>query len=88
MQEYTHLRQQKKSMLIPVVALALCVILSASVLFSRLVGFVAADVSLMIPLTESNGVTKVASFQRVQTQAPSAALLCNYEIVLDRKSVG
>ena len=81
MQEYTHLRQQK-SMLIPVVALALCVILSASVLFSRLVGFVAADVSLMIPLTESNGVTKVASFQRVQTQAPSAALLCNYEIVL------
>ena len=76
MQEYTHLRQQK-SMLIPVVALALCVVLSACMLFSRLVGFVTEDASLMIPLTESNGVTKVASFQRVQTQAPSAALLSN-----------
>ena len=70
MQEYSHLRQQKKSLLIPVVALALCVILSASVLFSRLVGFVTEDVSLMIPLTESNGVTKVSAIQRVSAEAP------------------
>ena len=70
MQEYSHLRQQKKSMLMPVVALALCVILSASMLFSRLVGFVTEDVSLMIPLTESNGVTKVSAIQRVSAEAP------------------
>ena len=88
MQEYSHLRQQKKSMLIPVVALALCVILSASMLFSRLVGFVAADVSLMIPLTESNGVTKVSAIQRVSAEAPRVQQLSLREqaVLLDNET--
>lgn len=75
MNDFSHLRRQKRSILFPVVALALCVILSASVLFSRLVGFVNEDMSLMIPLTESNGVTKVNTIQRVQAQVPSVQLL-------------
>ena len=72
MQDYAALRRQKKNMLFPVVALALCVILSATLLFSRLVGFVARDASLMIPLTESNGVTKVHTVHRVNAEAHSA----------------
>ena len=72
MQDYAALRRQKKNMLFPVVALALCVILSATLLFSRLVGFVDRDASLMIPLTESNGVTKVHTVHRVNAEAPGA----------------
>ena len=75
MQDYAALRRQKKNMLFPVVALALCVILSASVLFSRLIGYSAAQQQLYIPLTESNGVTKVNTIQRVQAQVPSAQRL-------------
>lgn len=75
MHQYTHLRRQNRSILFPVVALALCVILSASVLFGRLVGYSAEDVQMFIPLTESNGVTKVNTIQRVQAQVPSAQRL-------------
>ena len=77
MQDYAALRRQKKNMLFPVVALALCVILSASVLFSRLVGYSAEDAQQIIPLTESNGVTKVTAFQRGSAQAnrPAVSLL-------------
>ena len=75
MQDYAALRRQKKNMLFPVVALALCVILSASVLFGRLIGYSAAQQQLYIPLTESNGVTKVNTIQRVQAQVPSAQRL-------------
>ena len=75
MNEYSHLRRQKRSMLFPVVALALCVVLSASVLFSRLIGYSESQRQLFVPLTESNGVTKVDSFQRVSAQAPSVQLL-------------
>lgn len=46
------------------VALLLCVMLSAAMLFSRLVAYSMADPRQYIPLTESNGITTVFATQR------------------------
>ena len=65
MNNYSSLRKQNKSStLASVVALSLCVILSATVLFSRLVSFAAEDVQHYIPLTKSSGSTHVSVGQR------------------------
>lgn len=60
MNNYSSLRKQNKSSLVTVVSLLLCVVLSATVLFSRLVTFAAADSQHYIPLTKSSGSTVVS----------------------------
>ena len=65
MNNYSSLRKQNKRSTLPaVISLALCVILSATVLFSRLVVFAAEDAQHYIPLTRSSGSTHVNVGQR------------------------
>ena len=79
MNQYSHLRgKTQRSLLIPVVALVLCVVLSGSMLFSRMVGFVKLESHQMIPLTESNGITHVSHFQRPSAQMPQPQLLSSH----------
>ena len=65
MNNYASLRKQNKSSVpATVISLVLCVTLSATMLFSRLVGFVAADTQYYVPLTKGNGITTVTVGQR------------------------
>ena len=76
MHNYENLRKQNRSILFPVVALVLCVVLSGSLLISRLVDFTARQQALMVPLTQSNGVTSVTASQRPQAAIrPQVSLL-------------
>lgn len=75
MNNYDSLRRRKGGILFPVVALALCVALSAAMLFSRMVGYSGYRTDQYIPLTVSNGVTEVTTMQRQLSQAPSVKLL-------------
>lgn len=59
MNNYSSLRQQNKAAGPVVSLLILCVVLSASMLLSRLAVFAALDTRLYIPLTESDGITTV-----------------------------
>lgn len=59
MNSYASLRKQNKGVLTTVVSLLLCVVLSATMLFSRLTAFAAADTRHYIPLTQSGGITQV-----------------------------
>lgn len=64
MNDYSSLRQQNNSSARAAIALILCVVLSATVLFSRLAGFAPADTRLYIPLTQSSGITTVREGHR------------------------
>ena len=88
MRTYKNLQRQSNSILIPIAALALCILLSGTMLFSRLATFVAMQQQLYIPLTESNGVTKVTSNQRLQALgARSVRPVANGNIIpLDKKT--
>lgn len=70
MNDYSSLRKRKNSTFMAVVALTLCVTLSAAFLFSRLVDYSAYRAQQYIPLTVSNGVTQVTTLQK---QAPFSA---------------
>lgn len=59
MNTYSSLRKQNKSSWMAVLSLTMCVILSATVLFSRLGIFITADAQHYIPLTKGNGITTV-----------------------------
>lgn len=59
MNEYSSLKQKNNAPFMAVVSLALCVALSATMLFSRLLAFSPADTRHYIPLTESGGITTV-----------------------------
>ena len=88
MRTYKTLQRQSNSILIPIAALALCILLSGTMLFSRLATFVAMQQQLYIPLTESNGVTKVTSNQRLQALgAQQVRPVANGNIIpLDKKT--
>ena len=62
--DYASLRKQNKSRMLAVVVLALCVVLSASMLFSRLMVYSPANECQYIPLTKSNGITHVTRSDR------------------------
>lgn len=64
MNTYSSLRKRNNGSLLAAVSLALCVLLSGSMLFSRLLAFSAADTRHYIPLTESGGITAVSVGQR------------------------
>ena len=59
MNTYSSLRKQNNGSWLAAAVLALCVLLSGSMLFSRLVTYSPADTRHYIPLTESGGVTQV-----------------------------
>lgn len=64
MNDYASLRKRKNSPFMAVVALTLCVALSAAFLFSRLADYSAWRTQQYIPLTVSNGVTQVTTVQK------------------------
>lgn len=59
MNQYNSLRKQNTGSAVAVFTLAVCVLLSATLLCSRLVGFAPADTQHYIPLTRSGGITVV-----------------------------
>lgn len=59
MKDYASLRKSNKSNVLAIAALALCVILSATMLFSRLLVYSPMSKCQYIPLTQSNGITHV-----------------------------
>ncbi len=63
MNDYSSLRKKNNSTGWAVVTLLLCVILSATVLFSRLTAYVTADPIHYIPLTKSSGTTTILTGQ-------------------------
>lgn len=63
MNDYSSLRKVNKGTGWAVVTLLLCVMLSATVLFSRLATYVTADPIHYIPLTKSSGTTSVLTGQ-------------------------
>lgn len=64
MNDYTSLRKQNKSHLLPLAVLFLCVALSCALLFSRLTAYAPARSQRIIPLTKSNGLTSVTGGYR------------------------
>lgn len=65
MNSYSSLRKRNNGAgLAAVISLVMCVVLTATVLFSRLVAFVTADPRHYIPLTRSGGTTVVTVGQR------------------------
>lgn len=80
MNDYASLRKKNNGTLFVVVALTLCVALTAAMLFSRLVGFVSQDHQQEIPLTVSSGITHVTAIQKPQ-QEQLAAGICKLSAV-------
>lgn len=78
MNDYASLRKQNNDTVLAAVALMLCVVLSATMLFSRLAGFAPADTQHYIPLTRSQGGTVVTAGQR---QADGTVTFRNYSPV-------
>lgn len=64
MNTYSSLRKQNNNRGLAVISLALCVVMTATMLFSRLLAFTVADTQHYIPLTEGNGITTVRVGQR------------------------
>lgn len=96
MNSYASLRKQNKGVLTTVVSLLLCVVLSATMLFSRLTAFAAADTRHYIPLTESGGLTVVQTVDMENTLyapghspllAQSPFLTANWFRVTDKNGV-
>ena len=57
------LRQQNKSRAAALAVLMLCVMISACMLFGRLMGYASEDTTQYIPLTKSNGITHVTAIE-------------------------
>lgn len=64
MNDYSSLRKKNTAPFTAVVSLALCVAITATLLFGRLVMFVTMDTQHYIPLTKSSGLTTVRTGQR------------------------
>lgn len=77
MNDYASLRKQNNGTFMAVIALGMCVIITATMLFSRLLGYSTETVQQMIPLTESSGTTVVTSAQKqlLQPARPTVKLL-------------
>lgn len=72
---YQSLRKQNKGLLTAVVCLTLCVVLSATVLFSRLTAYAGQDTRHYIPLTESVGTTFVTQSGESSLYAPGRPVI-------------
>lgn len=69
MRNYASLRKSNKSNVLAIATLVMCVILSATMLFSRLMVYSPMSKCQYIPLTKSNGITHVT-----RSNGPSIAL--------------
>ena len=65
---YASLKKRNNSRAMAAVFLALCVLLSGTVLFSRLLEYATADTRHYIPLTRSGGITTVTEALRADAQ--------------------
>lgn len=74
MRNYSSLKKQNKSALSVLAILSLCVLLSAVMLFGRLSAYTPGNACLNIPLTRSNGVTRVISSAPARSALPRTAL--------------
>ena len=61
MRQYASLKKRNSGVLAGIVVLSVCVLLSAILLNSRLMGFVTQSKRQNIPLTKSNGITQVTA---------------------------
>lgn len=92
MNDYASLRKQNKSRALAVVFLAVCVLLSSTVLCSRLLTYSTADTCHYIPLTRSGGITHVIAgqmdaegnvhFDQASTFSPDQPRLLAYSPIL------
>ena len=64
MRDYASLRKKNNGALAAIIVLALCVVLTATLLCGRLLSFSPANRTQRIPLTESNGITHVTPAPR------------------------
>lgn len=67
MNEYANLKKKNTGTAMAAVSLAMCVVLSATMLFSRLATWLPADRQHYIPLTVGNGLTTVVTGQRTDS---------------------
>ena len=61
MNDYASLRKKNNGRLPAALVLTICVVLSGSMLFSRLMAYAPADTRHYIPLTQGNGLTHVTA---------------------------
>lgn len=61
MNDYASLRKKNSSTLVTIIVLLVCIVLSGTLLFSRLLSYSPAERIQRIPLTRSNGITHVTS---------------------------
>ena len=73
--DYASLRKKNSGSLAAVIALVVCVLLSATMLFSRLIAYAPAQKTQRIPLTKSNGVTHVTTKPRAGVIPPTGRVL-------------
>lgn len=71
MKDYASLRKKNNGTLMAVIALAVCVVLSATLLFGRLLSYSPEQRTQRIPLTESNGITHVTPAPRTAAPLPA-----------------
>ena len=72
--------QNRTSTWAAVAVMALCVAVSASLLFGRLMDYVAQERQLLIPLTESNRVTAVTAAKKTQKANLAARIPAAYTV--------
>lgn len=77
MNDYASLRKKNNGTFMAVMALALCVVVTAAMLFSRLLGYSTEAARQLIPLTRSGGTTVVTAAQKqlLQPAQPTVNLL-------------
>ena len=71
MKDYASLRKKNNGALAAIIVLTLCVVLTATLLFGRLLSFSPANRTQRIPLTESNGITHVTPAPRTAAPLPA-----------------
>lgn len=81
MHSYIHLRKEK-TILFPIIALSLCVILSATMVCSRLISYSNRGKQLIIPINQSNGVTKVTAVRKSAFCRPTLQLLAAGPVIV------
>ncbi len=70
MNDYASLRKKNNSSLAMVILLLVCVVLTATLLFGRLMGYTTTERIQKIPLTQSNGITHVTTTKPKSAATP------------------
>ena len=75
MNDYASLRKKNNSSLAMVILLLVCVVLTATLLFGRLMGYTTTERIQKIPLTQSNGITRVTTSEPLSAARRPSGLL-------------